>query len=219
MSAETSPPLARTNPPRSPSAIAWKLTLVLIPLLVAAGLFVLREAEVARLAHHRLPRLGVVPLFQLTDQNNQPFSSSQLRGKIWLADFIYTTCPGPCAMISTRLSETQKPLRDTGVKIVTFTVDPAHDTPAVLRRYAGLLHAQPGRWEFLTGDKSTIDRLAREGFKLAAGTAADGQPIHSTRIVLIDRAGTIRAYYEATDADAITRLLADVTHLRQEEPE
>ncbi|HEY5036006.1 MAG TPA: SCO family protein, partial [Chthoniobacterales bacterium] len=122
MSAETSTPLARTNPPRSPSAIAWKLTLVLIPLLVAGGLFVLRQSEVSRLAHHQLPKLGVVPPFELTNQNDQPFGSSQLLGKIWLADFVYTTCPGPCAMINSRLSETQKPLRDTEVKLVTFTV-------------------------------------------------------------------------------------------------
>lgn len=218
MSAETTTPVARTNPPRSPSAIAWKLTLVLIPLLVAGGLFVLRQAEVSRLAHHQLPKLGVVPPFELTNQDNQPFGSSQLLGKIWLADFIYTTCPGPCPMISTRLSETQKPLRDTNVKLVSFTVDPAHDTPAVLRNYAGMLRAQPGRWEFLTGDKSTIYHLSRDGFKLAAGAAADGQPVHSTSIVLVDRAGMIRGYYNATDADAITRLLADVNHLRQEEP-
>jgi protein SCO1/2 len=81
-----------------------------------------------------------------------------------------------------------------------------------------MLHAQPGRWEFLTGDKSTIYHLSRDGFKLAAGSAANGQPVHSTRIILVDRQGMIRGYYNATDADAITRLLADVDHLRHEQP-
>ena len=112
------------------------------------------------------------PPFVLTDQDGKPFGSEQLQGKIWIADFIYTTCPGPCPMISSRMSETQKPLEDTDVKLVSFSVDPAHDTPAVLRDYAKKLHAQPGRWEFLTGDKSTIYHLSRDGFKLATGSAA-----------------------------------------------
>ncbi len=218
MSAETITPVSPTRAPHSPSAIAWKLTLILIPLLTAAGLFFLRQAEVSRLRRHALPTLGSVPAFVLTDQNGHSFGSQQLLGKIWIADFIYTTCPGPCPMISSRMSETQKPLRDTDVQLVSFSVDPAHDTPAVLRDYAEKLHAQPGRWEFLTGDKSTIYRLSRDGFKLAAGTEDNGEPVHSTRVVLVDRKGAIRGYYDATDADAVTRLLADTDHLLREQP-
>ncbi len=210
--------LAPTRAPLSPSAIAWKVTLILVPLLIAAGLFFLREAQVSRLGHHVLPELGAIPPFTLTDQNGRPFGSAQLRGKIWLADFIYTTCPGPCPMISSRMSETQKPLRDTGVKLVSFSVDPAHDTPAVLRGYAEKLSAQPGRWEFLTGDKGAIYRLSRDGFKLAAASGNTGEPIHSTRIILVDRQGVIRGYYDATEADAVTRLLADTHHLLEEQP-
>jgi protein SCO1/2 len=88
----------------------------------------------------------------------------------------------------------------------------------VLRDYAARLNAQPGRWHFLTGDKNTIYRLSRDGFKLATGEGGAAGPIHSTRIVLVDRSGVIRGYYDATDADAVTRLLADVTHLRREQP-
>ncbi len=219
MNAEASTtPLAPTRSPISGRALAWKLTLVLIPLLTVAGLLFLRHAEISRLANHKLPKLGALPAFTLTDQNGRPFGTKQLQGKIWIADFIYTTCPGPCPMISSRMSETQKPLRETDVKLVSFSVDPAHDTPEVLRGYAAKLNAQPGRWEFLTGDKGTIYRLSRDGFKLAAATAADGQPVHSTRMILVDRTGQIRGYYDATDADAITRLLADANHLRREEP-
>ncbi len=210
--------LAPTRAPFSGRAIAWKLTLILIPLLTAAGLFFLRRAEVSRLANRSLPELGTIPSFVLTNQNGQPFGSAQLQGKIWIADFVYTTCPGPCPMISSRMGELQKPLRDTSVRLVSFSVDPAHDTPEVLRGYAEKLNAQPDRWEFLTGDKGTIYRLSRDGFKLAAGAAADGQPVHSTRMILVDRAGQIRGYYDATEADAVTRLLADVAHLRREEP-
>ena len=210
--------VAATKPPLSPSALAWKVTLILIPLLTAGGLFFLRQTEVARLRNHILPKYGTVPPFQLTDQGGQPFGLKQLLGKIWIADFIYTTCPGPCPMISSRMSETQKPLRDTGVKLVSFSVDPQHDTPEVLRGYAQRLSAQPGRWEFLTGDKGTIYRLSQQGFKLAVADGEKAGPIHSTRVILVDRRGVIRGYYDATDADAVTRLLADTDHLLREQP-
>ena len=121
-------------------------------------------------------------------------------------------------MISSRMGELQKPLRDTDVKLVSFSVDPQHDTPAVLRDYAAKLNAQPERWHFLTGDKERIYQLSRNGFKLAAAEGEPAGPIHSTRMVLVDRSGTIRGYYDATDADAVTRLLADVAHLRREKP-
>ena len=210
--------LVPAQAPLSPSALAWKATLILIPLLTAAGLLFLRQAQVARLANHTLPKNGIVPPFQLIDQNGAPFGSQQLLGKIWIADFVYSTCPGPCPMISSRMSETQKPLRDTDVKLVSFTVDPAHDTPAVLREYAARLHAQSGRWHFLTGEKDTIYRLAHDGFKLATAEGGAAGPIHSTRMILVDRGGVIRGYYDATEADAVTRLLADMAHLRREQP-
>ena len=209
---------APTKPPLSASALAWKATLVLIPLLTAVGLFFLRQAQVARLASHALPKDGIVPPFQLTDQNGESFGSQQLAGKIWIADFVYTTCPGPCPIISGRMSETQKPLRDTDVQLVSFSVDPEHDTPAVLQNYAASLKAQPGRWHFLTGDKNTIYHLSRDGFKLATAEGGATGPIHSTRMVLVDRTGIIRGYYDAMDADAVTRLLADTTHLLHEQP-
>ena len=209
--------LAPVRAPLSWRALAWKVTLILIPLLTAAGLFFLRQMEVTRLASRTLPNNGIVPHFQLTDQNSQSFGSEQLRGKIWIADFIFTTCPGPCPMISSRMSETQKPLRESDVELVSFSVDPEHDTPAVLRDYAARLNAQPGRWHFLTGDKGVIYRLSIDGFKLAAAENGATGPIHSTRMVLVDRDGVIRGYYDGTDADAVTRLLADTNHLLREQ--
>jgi protein SCO1/2 len=160
-----------------------------------------------------------VPVFQLVNQDNQSFGTEQLRGKIWIADFVYTSCPGPCPMISSRMGELQKPLKDTDVRLATFSVDPQHDTPTVLRDYAARLNAEPGRWNFLTGDKGTIYRLARDGFKLATMEDPQGPgPIHSTRMVLVDRRGSIRGYYDALEADAVTRLLADTHHLLQDQP-
>ena len=123
-------------------------------------------------------------------------------------------------MISARMSELQKPLEKTDVHLVSFTVDPEKDTPEVLRGYAEKLQAKPQRWDFLTGPKSALYNLSHDGFKLAVsdGREEAGVPVHSTRMVLVDRRGVIRGYYEATEADAITKLLADTSHLLREQP-
>lgn len=211
---------AAANPPLSKSAIAWKVMLLSIPLVIAGLLFLVRQAEVRQLRSRTITSYGTVPEFRLTDQNGQPFGSAQLKGKIWIADFIFTLCPGPCPMISSRMSELQKPLANTDVHLVSVSVDPEHDTPAVLRGYAEKLQAQPLRWDFLTGSKEAIYDLSRNGFKLAVsdGSAEAGTPVHSTRLILVDRHGTIRGYYDATAPDAVTKLLADTAHLLREQP-
>jgi cytochrome oxidase Cu insertion factor (SCO1/SenC/PrrC family) len=202
------------------SGIVWKVILILIPLVTLGALLWLRSAEVSALRQRTISSYGAVPGFQLTNQNGQAFGSAQLAGKIWIADFIYTTCPGPCPMISGRMSELQKPLEKTDVHLVSFSVDPEKDTPKVLRGYAESLQAEPGRWDFLTGPKSAIYKLSHDGFKLAVsdGSAEQGIPVHSTRMVLVDRNGQIRGYYDATEPEAITKLLADTNHLLREQP-
>ena len=200
--------------------IVWKTTLILIPIVTLAVLLCLRNVEVTALRQRSISAYGTVPGFQLTNQNGQPFGSAQLSGKIWIADFIYTTCPGPCPMISSRMSELQKPLQKTDVHLVSFSVNPEKDTPEVLRGYADKLQAEPGRWDFLTGAKPAIYKLSHDGFKLAVsdGRDAQGIPVHSTRMVLVDRHGQIRGYYDATEPEAITKLLADTNHLLREQP-
>ena len=199
----------------------WKVVLVLIPFATLAVLLWLRQVEVQTLQQRTVSAYGKVPPFQLTNQTGQPFGSAQLAGKIWIADFIYTTCPGPCPMISSRMGELQKPFEKTDVQLVSFSVDPEKDTPEVLRKYAENLHADATRWTFLTGSKSTIYKLSHDGFKLAIsdGSDAGGIPVHSTRIVLVDRHGKIRGYYDAVGPDAITKLVADTNHLLREQPE
>jgi cytochrome oxidase Cu insertion factor (SCO1/SenC/PrrC family) len=123
-------------------------------------------------------------------------------------------------MISSRMSELQKPLEKSDVHLVSFSVDPEKDTPQVLRGYAEKLQADPARWDFLTGPKSAIYKLSHDSFKLAVSDGSDerGIPVHSTRMVLVDRHGQIRGYYDATEADAVTKLLADTNHLLREQP-
>ena len=195
--------------------------LLSIPLVIGGLLFLLRQAEVRQLRSRTITSYGTVPEFRLTNQDGQPFGSAQLKGKIWIADFIFTMCPGPCPMISSRMSELQKPLANTDVHLVSVSVDPEHDTPAVLRGYAEKLQAQSLRWDFLTGSKEAIYDLSRNGFKLAVsdGSAEAGTPVHSTRLILVDRHGTIRGYYDATAPDAVTKLLADTAHLLREQPQ
>src|SRR5205823_9425224 len=204
----------------SRTATLLKTVLIAIPILTLALLLWLRQLEVTALRQRTVSSYGTVPEFLLVNQDGQNFGSAQLRGKIWIADFIYTTCPGPCPMISSRMSELQQPLEKTDVHLVSFTVDPTKDTPEVLRAYAEKLHAQHGRWDFLTGPQPIIYELSRDGFKLAVsdGTGDAGIPVHSTRMILVDRHGDIRGYYDAAEPDAITKLIADTTHLLREQP-
>ena len=218
MRTETASVAVRTPPPKS--GTAWKITLILIPVVTAGLLFWLRQLQVNALSSGSLPSYGTVPKFDLTNQDAQPFGSQALAGKIWIADFIFTSCPGPCPIISTRMSELQKPLAKSDVHLVSFSVDPEKDTPEVLRAYAGKLRKEPFRWDFLTGPLDTVTSLSRDGFKLAiaAGEEPGAGPVHSTRFVLVDRRGTIRGYYDALAADAVTKLLADTNHLLREQP-
>lgn len=161
-----------------------------------------------------LPVLGDVPGFQLTAQTGADVSLNDLRGHVWVADFIFTTCPGPCPMMSSQMRQVQQATADVpDVKLVSFTVDPAHDTPPVLAAYSKHFLAQPGRWYFLTGAQASLDHLGREGFHL---NAVDGSLEHSTRFVVVDRQARIRGYYSSTDDDFLKRLLSAVRQLERE---
>ena len=130
------------------------------------------------------------------------------------ANFIYTTCPGPCPMMSHQMHGIQASTATTPqVKLVSFTVDPAHDTPPVLAEYAVHFKADPARWYFLTGDPKILNGLDRDSFKLGTvGAAMD----HSTRFVLVDRKGQIRGYYGIATADPVPDLAEDARRLAKE---
>ena len=159
-----------------------------------------------------LPVLGEVPAFQLIDQHGKAFHRTELDGHIWVADFIFTTCPGPCPLMSSKLHAVQK-ATPSGVKLVSFTIDPAHDTPAKLAAYSRNFAADDTRWSFLTGSTATLNALASDAFHL--GTVGDNLE-HSTRFVLIDGKGRIRAYYGFADADVVSRVAHDAERLRKE---
>jgi len=158
-----------------------------------------------------LPSYGVVPDFTLTDQNGAAFSSNALDKRVWVADFIFTNCPGPCPRMSSQMHQVQTALAtDDGVRFVSFTVDPARDTPVVLTAYAKHFDADPAKWYFLTGATVTLNRLSHDVFKL---NSVDGTLEHSTRFALVDRHSRIRGFYASSDQEAVPKLIADAKQL------
>jgi len=159
-----------------------------------------------------------LPDFDLIERSGQPLRRADLAGKVWVADFFYSTCPGPCPMLSSRLSDVQKTLGDApDVRLVSISVDPEKDTPEVLKLYAQRFQASE-RWLFATGDKAHIYALARHGFKLpvADAPAEGGMIIHSTRLVLVDRTGTVRGFYEGGTEGSVGELVRDIRKLLEE---
>ena len=163
-----------------------------------------------------LPLYGQVPDFSLTRETGQSLSGRDLMGRVWVADFIFTRCAGPCPLMTMRMAELQTELHNLdGVRLVSFSVDPEYDTPEVLARYAGDYGADPDRWTFLTGDRRAIYDLSIKGFKLAVATGGDYEHLilHSTKFVLVDHAAGIRGYYDGTDPEDRKKLAADVRAL------
>jgi cytochrome oxidase Cu insertion factor (SCO1/SenC/PrrC family) len=154
----------------------------------------------------------VAPGFTLTDQDGKAMSSGQLLGHPWIADFFFTSCATVCPMMSAHMSELQDEL-PAGVKLVSFSVDPAHDTPAVLKAYGEKYHAQDGRWIFLTGDQKTQESIIR-AMKLGFIPADGGSPIqHDWHFVLVDAQGRIRDFYDSENPQRMDVLIHDANWL------
>jgi protein SCO1/2 len=195
------------------------------------------DAEPGPISLEQLGEYGAVPPFALTERSGRRVTRDDLRGFVWVADFIYTECTETCPTQSLRLAQLQDAFPDNApLRLVSITVDPEHDTPAVLRRYAERYRAAD-RWWFLTGDKNTIYCLARDGFRLGvvdpnargepdcrrrlglgparawASHGSGGLIMHSARLVLVDGRAQIRAYHLATDPDSLARLRANLRRL------
>lgn len=173
---------------------------------------------------------GPVPEFSLVERSGQRVTLVDLRGKVWVANFIYTECTETCPLQSLQLSRLQEEFAGSpDLRLVSITVDPEHDTPKVLARYAERYRADPRRWLFLTGPKGAIYALAKAGFKLGVYDASPSAPLpgalsifgptpafashgskglilHSSRFVLVDRQGRIRAYHRTDDPESLARL-------------
>jgi len=156
-----------------------------------------------------------VPDFSLTDQTDKAVTLAELKGKVWVADFIFTNCGGTCPVMTEKMRKLQDTLPGQ-VRLVSFTVDPARDTTKVLAAYAAERGATRDRWLFLTGDKQQLYDICIKGFKLPVEEDASTplEPItHSTRFVLVDKQGEIRGYYSGTEEEELNRLAADAKKL------
>ena len=162
-----------------------------------------------------LETLYPVPDFSLTDQTDQPVSLHELKGRVWVADFIFTNCGGTCPVTTEKMRKLQEAL-PADIRMVSFTVDPARDTSKALAAYAAEHGATRERWLFLTGDKQALYDICIKGFKLPL-LDDEGTPLepitHSTRFVLVDKKGQIRGYYSGTEEEDLKRLATDAKGL------
>ena len=185
--------------------------------LMAAGIVVMVIAEMrSRPGTPADTAYGKVPDFKLTESSGRAVRLQDLSGKVWVADFIFTSCAGTCPLMTSQMRKLQDALPG-DIALVSFSVDPNRDTPEVLARYAKQYRADPGRWSFLTGDRTTLYNLSSNGFKLAVDDSQgnEQEPItHSTRFVLIDKDAQIRGYYSGTEDADLKKLIQDAQSLR-----
>lgn len=195
---------------------------VLLSLFLSMGYYALLHRKQGSVP---LPVLRRVLPFALTDQSGKKVTQEDLKGKIWVADFIYTSCPGPCPAETLRMKEIQDLVANLpNVRLVSISVDPGTDTPAVLQRYAEAHGADPAKWLFLTGGVKEIWLLASESFAFAVGEnppnrpAEEGPVFHSTQFALVDSAGRIRSYYDGLKSSTPARVAQDIRQLLDEQP-
>ncbi|MBI3785804.1 MAG: SCO family protein [Deltaproteobacteria bacterium] len=175
---------------------------------------------------HPLPILGSLPAFSLTASNGRPFTQGDLQGRVWIANFIYTTCPSVCPMLSGQMLKVERALERAGrtdVRLVSFSVDPKNDTPETLTSYGQRFSADPQRWFFVTGEHAALHHLIIDGFHLAVAersaeqnTDGEGLITHSDRFVLLDKDMQVRGYYRGSENDEVQQLLHDAVTLQPE---
>lgn len=220
------PPGAR---PRAASGTILVAGFAALAAALAAGLiwwslFAPKPESMKKHGASKLPILGTVPAFELRERSGGNVALDALRGRVWIADFIFTRCSGPCLTMSANMAALQKTLfADAAladkVRLVSISVDPEWDTREALASYADRYQADRERWLFLTGGDAEIQSLAKEGFKLGtAGGGESGEPIiHSQSFVLVDGQARIRGRYDGTNAPEVNDLMRDIKKLAAEE--
>ena len=171
-----------------------------------------------------LPRIAEVPAFSLRDQDGRVTGPEAFRGKVWIANFIFTNCPDVCPILTGKLSGLRTDLlaKRSELRFVSFSVDPIRDTPEALKKYAVAHNADQPDWRFLTGPVDELKRVVVQGFKQTidprAGESGETPTIlHGTHFVLIDRQLTIRGYYRS-DQEGLVKLARDARILTVEKP-
>ena len=183
----------------------WALLVIAMVSFVASGMWRGREREPEKFFE--------VPDFKLVDQNGKIFTKKDVSGKVWIADFVFTQCAGPCPLMTMSMVDLQKDLAGSPIQFVSISVDPTHDTPAVLKKYAQTMKADEKNWTFATGEPEQVFGLAA-GMKIAASPAeAQNSIIHSEKLVLVDEKGWIRGYYFFKDPEKRKELIEEARRL------
>jgi protein SCO1/2 len=183
---------------------AWSLLVLAMVSLVASGMYNRQP---------KLPVLGQAPAFSMIDQNGKAFTDADLNDTVWVADFVFTRCAGPCPTMMEKMAKVQQATAGADVRLVSFTVDPQNDTPQVLKEFGRKYNADESRWTLATGELDAIMDLSRK-MMIAVAPATDSAPIeHGTWLLLIDGQGRIRGNYSAKDDQGWRKLSEDATAL------
>ena len=184
---------------------------------------------VAKFQKSDLVEIGPVPTFKLTNQDNKTISDKDYLGKVYVVEFFFSTCPTICPKMNESMLQLQNEFYgNPNFGIASITIDPAKDTPQVLKEHANLLGVKHYNWHFLTGDKEYIYSLANKGFNLYAGenNKVAGGFEHSGLFALIDKDGKIRCrkdaqgnpilYYDGLEASGVEAIKEDIKKLLEE---
>ncbi len=194
----------------------FKKPLVVFTILTAIVLFVSFTLVTFRneIQRYKLPELGKVGRFSLTEKTGEAFDSKTLDGRVWVVDFFFTTCSDVCPMMMKRMADLSRTFELVkGVHFVSITVNPENDTPEMLNQYSSKLQTNNKNWHFLTGSREDITAVMRDQFKLGDKE----EPVfHSTFFALVDRNGYIRGYYDGLDKPKVEKLFKDITMLLKE---
>ena len=215
--------LMNNNSPSSNKTVQWAVWGILFAVIVA--IFALFTHQRMTTTQSKLPVISILRDFSFTNQTGAVVTLADLRGKVWVADIIFTRCPGPCRRMTKDMARLQDLWpKEAPVRLVSFTTDPTNDTSAVLKRYADEFKADPERWNFLTGPKKEIVDVVVGGLKLTALDKEESQResiddlfIHSTIFVIVDKRGQVRASVESDNDEVLTRtkqLVEELLHER-----
>ena len=162
-----------------------------------------------------LPVIGGIPNFEFVDSEGRDVGLSTLKGKVWVADFIFTTCTMACPIMTGNMNIIHKKYKkNDDIRLVSISVYPEYDTPEVLKKYASQYEANTDTWHFLTGNESTVKEVIKDGFKIG-----DYEDIifHSEKFALVDRNGMIRAYYNGMKSEDMKKLKKDINNLLKQD--
>ena len=179
-------------------------------LLGAGASWVIQKAN----SSYEIPILKPVPVFSFINQDGDPFTEKDLNDKITILDFIFTSCAGPCPIMTHNMTGLYRSFSQVEeVQFVSITVDPDVDTQDILKQYAKINGVNDGRWQFITSNIEAIKDLKKNGFMLYAEELPRG---HAIKFVLIDQNGQIRKYFDGTEDASMAVLMKDITNLVKE---